>query len=354
MNARERVALIPAYEPESVMIPLLERLADADFQIVVVDDGSGAAYAQIFRQAAEWAKVLTHTVNGGKGRALKTGFEYIAANYSADSVVVTVDADGQHSPEDALRVCAEADAHFDALVLGSRSFTGNVPLRSRFGNAFTRGVFRLAAGRRVNDTQTGLRAFSARWIPTLLKIPGDRYEYEMNVLLFWAKEKRPIREVEIATIYLEDNRSSHFSAVKDSVRIYGDILKFAASSLLGFCVDYGMFGLMSLLTSGLGTAVAVPLSNITARCVSATVNYTVNRKLVFRSSAGVVRSAAQYFSLAACILAGNTLLLSVLVESLGWNRYVAKLLTELTFFSISWLAQKFWIFRKSNGKKEQI
>lgn len=351
MNVRARVALIPAYEPESVMIPLLERLADADFQIVVVDDGSGAAYAQIFRQAAKWAEVLTHAVNGGKGRALKTGFEYIATNYSADSVVVTVDADGQHSPEDALRVCAEAGAHPDALVLGSRSFTGNVPLRSRFGNTFTRGVFRLTTGRRVGDTQTGLRAFSARWIPTLLEIPGDRYEYEMNVLLLWAKEKRPIREVEIATIYLEDNQSSHFSAVKDSVRIYGDILKFVASSLLGFGIDYGMFGLMSLLTSGLSTAVAVPLSNITARCVSATVNYTVNRKLVFRSSAGIVRSAAQYFSLAACILAGNTVLLSVLVESFGWNRYVAKLLTELTFFSISWLAQKFWIFRKSDRKK---
>lgn len=141
--------------------------------------------------------------------------------------------------------------------------------------------------------------------------------------------------------------------MKDSARIYGDILKFAASSLLGFGVDYGMFALLSLLTYGIGTAVAVPLSNITARCVSASVNYTVNRKLVFRSDAGVVQSATQYFTLAACILAGNTVLLSFLVESCGWNRYAAKLLTEVTFFSISWLAQKFWIFRKNGGKQRK-
>jgi glycosyltransferase involved in cell wall biosynthesis len=352
MNGLQRIALIPAYEPESVLIPLLERLADAGFQIVVVDDGSGPDYAPLFHQAAEWGHVLTHDVNGGKGRALKTGLSYIAASYPADAVVVTVDADGQHTPEDAQRVCAEAETHYAALVLGSRSFSGKVPLRSKLGNTITRGVFRMAAGQRVGDTQTGLRAFSARWIPDLLEIPGDRYEYEMNMLLYWAKEKRPIREVEIATIYLEGNKSSHFSAVKDSARIYGDILKFAASSLLGFGVDYGMFALLSLITGGLSAAVAVPLSNITARCVSASVNYTVNRKLVFHSDAGVVRSATQYFTLAACILAGNTVLLSVLVERCGWNRYAAKLLTELTFFSISWLAQKFWIFRKKEvGKK---
>jgi putative flippase GtrA len=172
----------------------------------------------------------------------------------------------------------------------------------------------------------------------------------MNVLLECPRRGIPIREIPIEAIYLARNETSHFNAVTDSIRIYREILRFAFSSLTGFAVDYSLYSLLVYLTVGLGTAPSVTLSNIAARVVSAAVNYAVNRRFVFKSKNNAVKSALSYAALAACILAGNTVLLNALVEAAGMNRYAAKLITELTFFSVSWLIQRSLIFRKDDGK----
>ena len=94
---------------------------------------------------------------------------------------------------------------------------------------------------KVHDTQTGLRAFRTELIPVLRDIPGERYEYEMNVLLRFARDKIRILEHEIETIYIDNNAQSHFDTVKDSVRIYKEIFKFSAFSFVGFLVDYSLY-----------------------------------------------------------------------------------------------------------------
>jgi putative flippase GtrA len=213
------------------------------------------------------------------------------------------------------------------------------------GNAITRGVFRLSTGVRVWDTQTGLRAFDSTLLPIMQAVKGERYEYEMNMLLDCARMGIPIHETTIETVYINGNSGSHFNVLRDSALIYGEIFKFAASSFTGFLVDYGLYSLLVLTTAGLGTA-SVPLSNVTARIVSASVNFTINKKLVFKSDASALRTGAQYFALAACILCGNTFLLSWLVNGLGVNRFAGKIVTEITFFTISWFAQKFIIFKR--------
>ena len=343
MNNRRRIALIPAYEPETLLIELLEKLKGCGFENVVVDDGSGSEYADIFEQAAKYAVVLTHPVNYGKGRALKTGLIYIQGHFGNDVVVVTVDADGQHRVEDAAMLTHVAEHHEDTLVLGSRKLQGKVPLRSRFGNAVTRFVYRMSTGLKVYDTQTGLRAFCGELIPRMLDIAGERYEYEMNVLLDFARSRIPIREEEIKTIYIGSNESSHFDTIKDSIRVYKEILKFSASSFASFCVDYLMYSLLTVITGSLRIA------NIGARGVSACVNYTLNRKLVFQSKENILKSAVSYFLLAAAILAGNTAVLELLAGSLGLNWMVAKVLTELLFFAANWLVQKLVIFRNKGA-----
>jgi putative flippase GtrA len=184
-------------------------------------------------------------------------------------------------------------------------------------------------------------------IPFMLSVSGERYEYEMNVLLACSQQDIPIREVEIETIYHDNNSASHFDTVKDSFRVYREIIKFAASSFTGFLVDYGMYSLLVVLTGGLGTSVSVPLSNITARIISASVNFTINKRFVFKSKDSFVKTATQYFILASCILCGNTLLLSFLVDSLEVNKFIAKIVTEITFFTLSWAAQRFIIFKKN-------
>lgn len=336
------IALVPAYEPGPELLGILKRLDDAGFCTIVIDDGSGSEYADLFAEAASSATVLTHTVNQGKGVALKTGLAHIREHFEGTYAVVTMDADGQHRVEDALSLCALAEQYPKELILGSRSLKGNVPLRSQFGNTATRLVYQLSTGSKVHDTQTGLRAFSSELIPELLEISGERYEYEMNVLLEFARKKIPIREMEIPTIYIEENASSHFRAGKDSYLIYKEILRFSASSFIGFLVDYCLYGILLFFTANLW------LSNVGARVVSAATNYTINRRFVFKSKSGVAKSAVQYFLLAAVILVGNTAMLEVLVNICGIHQMAAKILTEILFFLLSWTVQKFIIFKKSH------
>ena len=350
MQGFTKIALIPSFEPADNLLNLVVLLSDAHFQVVLVDDGSGENYRRIFSASKRFAEVLIHETNKGKGAALKTGLAFIKRHYPEDSIVVCMDADGQHSVEDAIKVAQAAANDRNSYVLGSRSFCGEVPKRSRFGNRVTRFAFKTVTGADVSDTQTGLRAFSASLIPFLLSIGGQRYEYEMNVLLKCASKKIPIKEVEIATIYFDNNEGSHFNSIKDSFRIYREIIKFSMSSLTGFAVDYGFYSLMVALTAAMSSSVSVPLSNISARIVSSGANYAINRNFVFKNKDNVAKTALKYFTLAACILVGNTLLLSFMVNGLGINAYTAKIFTEIVFFTASWLVQKIFIFSKKPNR----
>lgn len=338
------VALIPSYQPDTRLVGLVKALRARGVEGVVVDDGSGERYRPLFAAAQRFATVIGYGSNQGKGHALKRGLAYIQAHYPADAVVVTVDADGQHDPADVLACAHEASGAQNALVLGCRDFDGNdVPLRSRLGNKLTCQVYRLASGARVSDTQTGLRAFSARLISLMLAVSGERYEYEMNVLLACPAHDVAIREVPIHTIYEEGNPTSHFRPVRDSLLIYRGILAFAASSFVSFLVDYTLFALLSMLAApygGLGVAAA----NAGARLVSATVNFVLNRKVVFKSTESLYVTAVRYALLALSILAANTLAMLLLVDLWGVPTILAKLVVEILFFFTSWTAQRSVVF----------
>ncbi|MBR6874229.1 MAG: bifunctional glycosyltransferase family 2/GtrA family protein [Ruminococcus sp.] len=339
------IALIPAYKPGEALTELAGELSRQGFSVVIVDDGSGTESDGVFEAASEYAAVICHRVNKGKGAALKTGLRFIGRTFFPPYTVVTLDADGQHSVADAVRVSEAAARSSSCLVLGCRAFgkEANVPKKSLFGNRMTRTVFRLSSGVDVSDTQTGLRAFSDRLIDRMCAIPGDRYEYEMNVLMDCAREGLPIKEVPIQTIYIDGNSSSHFRPVRDSVRIYKEIIKFSLSSLVCFGLDYLLFCLFSLLT---GSAVA---SNISARIFSAAANFELNRRLVFGSKGQVPKSAVQYFALALFVLACNTVILKLLITVTPLNSYIAKLITETAMFFVSWTVQRKIIFRKKEA-----
>ena len=341
------IALIPAYEPEENMLDLLENIKkDTDMDIVVVNDGSSDACKDIFSKAKELAKVLEHEVNKGKGRALKTGLNYINDNYRGEYIVVTMDADGQHTIEDALKICDLVKKSPDILVLGKRFFGEDVPLRSRFGNAMTRLVYKIATGVKVYDTQTGLRAFSYKLVPLMLEIKGERYEYEINVLMECSKNNIEIKEIDIATIYINNNSGSHFNVFKDSYRIYKEIFKFCAASIICFLVDYALYCIGLVFTVSLGKGLSTVVSNVFARIVSSVLNFTLNKKVVFKRKGNTLKLAISYFMLALCILAGNTIVLKMFVEVFNIDTKIAKLITELIFFIISWFIQKFLIFKK--------
>ena len=215
------VLLLPVYQPGAYLSPLIDevRAADPECPIVVVDDGSD-----------HWPEgldctVLHHPVNRGKGAALKTGFAHIAAHHPGEDVICA-DSDGQHHAADVLRVAARV-RETGHTVLGVRRICGEMPLRSWIGNAATRVLFRAVTGRAVRDTQTGLRGYPGSLLSWLGSVPGERFEYEMNVLLEAARAGHPIEQVEIATTYLDDNASSHFTPLADAARIYRPLLRFA-------------------------------------------------------------------------------------------------------------------------------
>jgi glycosyltransferase involved in cell wall biosynthesis len=191
---------------------------------VVVDDGSGRSAHVLDTAASLGCTVLRHSVNRGKGVAIKTGLEHIVEARPGHDVVCA-DADGQHHVGDILRVAHQVAAT-GRMVLGVRRFdTATVPVRSRVGNAVTRALFRAATGRPARDTQTGLRGYPAALLPWLTSVPGERFEYEMRVLLDASRCGRRIDEVDIATTYLAGNASSHFGSLSDSVRVYRPLIR---------------------------------------------------------------------------------------------------------------------------------
>ena len=348
------VVLIPAYKPGEPLVTLSKALIDRGFkQVVIVDDGSGGDYAGIFRTLEDiGCRVLRHDTNRGKGRALKTGLKEIAGMADVAGVV-TADADGQHLPDDIVRVAEKLFEWPESIVLGSRAFRGDVPLRSRMGNAITRKVFNFLSGQRVRDTQTGLRGLPAVALPDMLKLPGERYEYEMNMLLEAPRFGLKLREIEIETVYIDNNSSSHFNPLKDSWRIYKSILMFAASSMFAFVIDFVLFTLLSLWVLPNVSALSpdsklltVVFANVPARIVSSTVNFFINRNVIFskKGKKSLARQMVGYYLLAAGILTVNTLIIAGL-KALGVNVLLAKIITEAVLFLVSFFCQRTLIFK---------
>lgn len=336
------IILIPAYEPDHKLVDLVSsiRVAAPEIGLVLVDDGSGPGYAQVFGAAEDLGcTVVRHGHNRGKGIALKTGFAHIAQHHPGQEVVCA-DCDGQHRLDDILRVAKQVVSAPDTMVLGVRSFTGQVPARSRLGNSVTRVLFLFATGRNLTDTQTGLRGYPAAMLPWLQQVSGSRFEYELNLLLEAGPAGYRIDELPIETIYLASNASSHFRPVVDSVRVYVPLLKFFMSSLSAFVVDAAFLFLLMYLTHHLLFSV------VTARVISATFNYLMNRHLVFGRgrTTSLIRSSLRYGSLVVTLLLANYALMHVLVKDLRVNLVVAKVLTEVTLFGISYHLQRLYVF----------
>ena len=349
---KRKFVLIPAYKPNENLIYFVQSIEARGIEVVVVNDGSGEEYLPLFSQLEKnsRAKVIHFYVNQGKGAALKEGLSYLN-KIEDDFVVITLDADGQHSLKDALYLLDKSMESEDSLILGSREQSKDSPLRSRIGNYITKKIFSISTGVNIEDTQTGMRAFHKSLIPYLLQIKGERYEYEMNMLLEFAKEGIKMKEYPIETIYINDNEESHFDTVKDSIRIYSQIIKFCTSSLLSFGIDFLIYSI-SLVMSG-----SILFSNDFARIISLHFNFFINKKFVFEEDKNTKTSSKEYFSylgLAAFIFVMNTLILRGIVETFHINAIIAKILTEVILFTLSYLVQKKLVFSRENKKVAQI
>lgn len=342
--------LIPAFNPTQCLNTLVIRLKELGLQVLIVDDGSGPQSQPVFEACVKsGCMVLHHSKNLGKGSAIKTGMQFLLRQGEKEGVVCA-DADGQHLPEDIVKIAKTVICKPDHMILGVRRFTGRVPWKSRMGNTITRQVFAFVSGKRLQDTQTGLRGYPAKLLAWLLEIPGSRFEYEMNSLLYAVREEIEITEVEIETVYPKEGRhQTNFRPFVDSWKVYFPLVKFSFSSLISAAVDFAFLLVFSKLTNGnLLASVAA------ARVISASLNYTLNRHYVFAhgKKAAVTSSLPKYALLALLILSVNYGVLSFYYTFLGIpSLAVSKILTEVTIFVFSFWAQRKYVFRQKIGKK---
>jgi glycosyltransferase involved in cell wall biosynthesis len=334
-------ALIPAYRPGDALPGLAEALRDSGFApIVVVDDGSGPESAGVFARlsAIEGVRILRHAVNLGKGAALKTGMNFILVGYPAAPGVITVDADGQHDPADVAEVARVFDEHPESLVLGSRAFAGAVPLRSRLGNSITQTVMRFIAGQRLSDTQTGLRAIPRRLMVRMLSVPATGYEFELEMLIAAKHLGFAVIEQPIRTIYEVGNPTSHFEPLRDSMRIYFVLLRFAMISMLTALLDNILF--YTFFHSS-GNIVA---SLLGARAIALSFNYGAVRKAVFLSREQHRVALPRYLLLAAANVSLSCALITFLSSRIGFHVMPAKIAVESVLFIANFAIQRDFVF----------
>lgn len=355
--------IIPAYKPDDKLLTTIEELVKAGFSdIIVVDDGSGESYRDIFDKVNKLPQctLLEHSVNRGKGAALKTAMTFFLDNRREGQCVVTADADGQHLAADILAVSLTA-VKSEKVVLGVRDFSAShVPARSRMGNRITSAIFGLFFGMKIKDTQTGLRAFPRKYLPVLVAAQGDRYEYETNMLLLMNKQGIPFEQVNITTVYIDENQSSHFRVVRDSIRVYALILKYLLSSTMASVIDalafycFKRFAFLVFLPIPLTFSAA-----FLARVVSSLINFWMNANLVFRENAGK-KALVKYYCLAVLQISISAALVFLLehvlrISSPALSTLVKAMIDTILFF-FSFRIQHKWVFAddKKSGEESEI
>lgn len=231
----KEIVLIPAYKPDEKLIALLRELKSAEFDVLIVNDGSGKKFDEIFEKAAEYAEIISHEHNKGKGTALKTGISHIKNAHPECEYFITADADGQHRIKDILKV-RKVLSEGAKFVLTERNLKGNIPFASKIGNGLSKIVYTLMSGHYFDDNQSGLRGFSTDNCQWLISVEGERYDYELNMLYAADKQKIPITEVSIETVYINGNKSSHFHPLHDTIRLYKQLFSTGYISIITFFI----------------------------------------------------------------------------------------------------------------------
>lgn len=333
------IVLIPAYKPTDSLIEFVGELLCSDFAVVVVNDGSPQDFDSVFSSLPPQVSILRHAINLGKGAALKSGINSILTQKKRYSCIITADCDGQHSLEDIKKLYQTFIQNDVDLALGVRDFDKSVPLRSRFGNKLTQKLFKLMYGKNIADTQTGLRAFSYEFAKNLLKIPYNGYEFEMDMLIQACNNTYKILQTPIHTIYIDNNASSHFNPFLDSLNIYFVLFRHITNSLITALLDYVVF----VLSFGLSGSLFV--SMLCGRIIAGSFNFIIGKRFVFKSKNNMSFEIISYCFLTLILMLLSYKGIEILSVYSGVSEIIIKPICELGIFAISFLVQRFVIFK---------
>ena len=344
MVKNEIAILIPSLNPRENIIEIVKELKETGFDnIFFVDDGSKEETKKNFKIIEEKynVKVITHKKNMGKGASLKDGIKYIRDNTTLNGIV-TMDSDGQHLVKDVEKVVDKLDE--DSVVFGTRDFDKKeVPFRNKFGNKLSTWYLKIVSGKLIPDTQTGLRGIPRKYFDISVKTEGTRYEYEMNILMEWCKDKTcKIVSVPVETVYEEEN-VSYFNPVRDSVRIYKDFFKNIIASLIAAIVDILFFWLFLNVFQILN----VFWSNIVSRILSGFFDFGINKFWVFQN--GGSEQGKKEFIKYVILFIVQMLVSSVIIDLLGkvFLSYIIliKIIVNTIMYFTNYFIKKRFIFK---------
>lgn len=230
--------VIPAFNEAATLGDIVHRATALTDKVWVVDDGSTDKTPDILSQLP--CRALRHSANAGKGASLRSGIS--AALEDNPEAVITLDADGQHPPE----AIADLEAHYqqtgeDLIIAARVRDRQSMPPVRRFGNNFADFWLGLAGNRRVHDSQSGFRLYSADLLRALPigAVPGDRFDFEGRLLIEACRQGFATGEIPIAASYPPSAMSSHYRPVWDTAKIVGMVAKRILSETLSTCLAIG-------------------------------------------------------------------------------------------------------------------
>ena len=351
------VIIIPSLEPDEKLVPYVNDLLSAGIKkIIVVNDGSSQKCKSIFDtiEKIDSCHVLTHNINRGKGAAIKTALKFYSESVTGFDGVITVDADGQHSVKDVLRMCKTMTEHPDSFVLGCREFGEETPSKSLYGNRITSFAMKLFYGISLGDTQTGLRGIPNFMIEGLKTVRGTRYEYELNMLIHAKGQCIPFVTIPIETIYFDNNSGSHYRPIIDSARIFVKVLSglvwFSASAITSAIVDIIIYGIMtSILDNHLGLFWMLFVSFVSARAVSSALNFTLNRRSPSSQNKSISDTIPKYYTLVVVQMIVSFLCIWRLC-AVGFDEIAVKIVVDCVLGLIGYQIQLRWVFRNKSSQ----
>jgi dolichol-phosphate mannosyltransferase len=202
----------------------------------------------------------------------------------------------------------------------------------------------------IRDTQTGLKGVPTELIYRLIEAPGERYEYATSVLLEVHKAKVPIIQFDIRTIYIDNNASSHFNPLVDSIRIYSLLFKYMLSSLSAFIVDIVIFSIADSVLSAAGVKNDIIYSTYIAKVISCTYTFFINKRLVFENNKSTTVTAIKFVTLCVVQSTLSAICTSGLYILTMWNKTIAKIIVDTILFFFSFQVQQRWVFKENNRK----
>jgi dolichol-phosphate mannosyltransferase len=353
---RDSVILIPAYNPPDNMISYLEDLRKNGFtRIVIVDDGSREDRQHVFKEALKMGfTILHHDKNSGKGCALRSGFEYYMQKcHGKYDGVILVNSDGRDRAEDCVKIAAalagEKAKKRSRIIIGSRDFNSpGADKVTKRCNALMSFFFSFLFGQHLNDVLSGFRGIPDSQVLRCLRYSEKTYCYDMAVLIGF--ERKGYKEISVPVLPANPEAEKHFHPLWDTLLInlvvWKKMMIFGATSIAASVVDLFLFWLLTEFILR-GASYRIICATILARIVSASVNYHLSRKYVFRSNESRRKSLRQFMGLAACQCLISAFSVHLLEAVFNTRPILLKILIDSFLFFAAYKVQDKFIFKRT-------